>query len=114
MTFWAPSHRLQPFRPEAPQRPCSTVRSARGSQTEDHPAPALPPPPRGSCRTAETDPKQWFLIVRFAVAKYVIVLGQEGSQLSRILRIGDSQWVPRPAPPIDLLIDGLQYRIDGK
>lgn len=28
-------------------------------------------------------------------------------------RIGASV-VPRPAPPIDLLIDGLQYRIDGK
>jgi len=51
---------------------------------------------------------------RFVVAKYFIVLGQEGRQLSRILRIGDSQWVPKPAPPIDLLIDGLQYRIDGK
>jgi hypothetical protein len=37
------------------------------------------------------DPKRRFLIVRFAVAKYFIVLGQEGRQLSRILRIGDSQ-----------------------
>jgi hypothetical protein len=63
---------------------------------------------------AALDPKRWFLIVRFAVAKYFIVLGQEGRQLSRILRIGDSQWVPKAAPPIDLLIDGLQYRIDGK
>jgi hypothetical protein len=43
--------------------------------------------------TRTLDPKRRFLFVRFAVAKYFIVLGQEGRQLSRILRIGDSQQV---------------------
>jgi len=44
------------------------------------------------------DSKRRFVIVRFVVAKYLIVLGQEVRQLSRILRIDDQPIGAKASP----------------